>query len=153
MEEKNFISKATDQESGAGISVLDTNKTLMIDQYTEDASEYEPGLLEDAKNMHDVFAHFKPSVDVQFEDENGSIVSETLHFNEMRDFEAKGGTGNLVTNSEFLSKAKAEIDNASKTRKQLERNKRLRDILKDPKSKSEFKEYLEQLLSEIEENK
>lgn len=153
MEEKNFISKATDQESGANISVLDTNKTLMIDQYTEDASEYEPGLLEDAENMGDVFAHFKPCVDVQFEDENGSVVSETLHFKEMRDFEAKGGSGNLVTNSEFLSKTKTGIDNAAKTRKQLERNKRLRDILKDPQSRKEFKEYLELLLSEIEENK
>lgn len=151
MEEKNFISKATDQESGANISVLDTNKTLMIDQYTADADEYEPELLEDAKNINEVFAHFKPSVEVQFSDENGSVVSETLHFNEIKDFEAKGGKGNLISNSEFLSKTKTEIDNSAKIRKQIEQNKKLRDILKDSKSREEFKEYLEILLGELEE--
>ena len=153
MEEKNFISKATDQESGSNISFLDTNKTLMIDQYTKDAKGEDPELLEDAQNIGDVFAHFKPSVDVEFADENGSVVSETLHFNEIRDFEAKGGKGNLVTNSEFLSKTKSEIDNASKIRKQIEQNKKLRDILKDSKGREEFKEYLEALLNELEEKK
>lgn len=153
MEEKNFISKATDQESGSNISVLDTNKTLMIDQYTEDADEYEPELFEDAKNISDVFAHFKPSVDVEFNDENGGVVTEILHFKEIKDFETNGGKGNLVNNSEFLSSTKAEIDNASKMVQQIKQNKRLKDIIKDPNGRKEFKEYLEFLLSELENNK
>ena len=152
MEEKNFISKATDQESGANISVLDTNKTLMIDQYTDDADEYEPELLEDATKLADVFAHFKPSVDVEFKDENGGVVTETLHFNEIRDFETNGGKGNLVTNSEFLSNIKSEIDNSIKMMQQIKQNKRLKDIMKDPNGRKELKEYLEFLLSEIENN-
>lgn len=151
MEEKNFISKATDQESGSDISVLDTNKTLMIDQYTKDANGEDPELLEDAQNIGDVFNHFKPSVDVNFTDEDGATVTETLHFNEIRDFEARGGKGNLVTNSDFLSKIKSEVDNAAKIRKQIEQNKKLRDILKDSKGREEFKEYLEALLNELEE--
>ena len=152
MEEKNFISKATDEESGSNVSALDTNKTLFIDQYTSDAQGEDPELFEDAKTIGDVFDHFKPNVEVQFTGEDGGVISETLHFNEIRDFEADGGKGNLVANSEFLSDQKAQMDSFGKVRKQIEQNKKLRDILKDPKSKEELKDYLEYLLNELKEN-
>jgi hypothetical protein len=152
MEEKNFISKATDEESGSAVSALDTNKTLFIDQYTTDAQGEDPELFEDAKTINDVFDHFKPSVEVEFTGEDGGIVSETLHFNEIKDFEADGGRGNLVANSEFLSGQKSQMDSYAKVRKQIEQNKKLRDILKDPKSKEELKDYLEYLLNELKDN-
>ena len=152
MEEKNFISKATDEESGSQVSALDTNKTLFIDQYTSDAQGEDPELFEDAKTIGDVFDHFKPNVEVQFTGEDGGVVSETLHFNEIKDFEADGGRGNLVANSEFLSEQKSQMDSYAKVRKQIEQNKKLRDILKDPKSKEELKEYLQAMLNELKEN-
>ena len=152
MEEKNFISKATDEESGSQVSALDTNKSLFIDQYTTDAQSEDPELFEDAKTIGDVFDHFKPNVEVQFTGEDGGVVSETLHFNEIKDFEADGGRGNLVANSEFLSGEKAQMDSYAKVRKQIEQNKKLRDILKDPKSKEELKDYLEYLLNELKDN-
>lgn len=152
MEEKNFISKATDEESGSNVSALDTNKTLFIDQYTTDVQSEDPELFEDAKTIADVFDHFKPEVEVAFTDEEGGTVTETLHFNEIRDFEADGGKGNLVANSEFLAGTKGRMDSVARVRKQIEQNKKLRDILKDPKSKEELKTYLATLLSELEEN-
>ena len=152
MEEKNFISKATDEESGSNVSALDTNKTLFIDQYTTEVQSEDPELFEDAKTIGDVFDHFKPNVEVSFTDDEGGVVSETLHFNEIKDFEANGGKGNLVANSEFLSGQKAQMDSYAKVRKQIEQNKKLRDILKDPKSKEELKEYLQYLLTELKEN-
>ena len=152
MLEKNFISKATDEESSANVSALDTNKTLMIDQYTLDASAEDPELYEDAETIADVFAHFKPNVEVNFTDEEGGTVTETLQFREIKDFEADGGKGNLVANSEFLSNVKEKMDNAAKMKKQIEQNKKLRDILKDAGSKEELKTYLQELLKELEEN-
>ena len=152
MEEKNFISKATDEESGSNVSALDTNKTLFIDQYTTDVQSEDPELYEDAKTIGDVFDHFKPEVEVNFTDSEGGVVTEMLHFNEIKDFEANGGKGNLVANSEFLSGEKGKMDSYAKVRKQIEQNKKLRDILKDPKSKEELKEYLQYLLSELKEN-
>lgn len=149
MEEKNFISKALDEESGANVSALDTNKTLMIDQYTSDAQGEDPELFEDAKNLDDVFQHFKPNVEVDFTDEDGGSISETLYFNNIKDFEANGGKGNLVANSEFLSGKKASMDSYAKVRKQIEQNKKLREILKDAGSKEELKDYLEYLLNEL----
>ncbi|MBQ5997783.1 MAG: hypothetical protein K6F98_05230 [Bacteroidales bacterium] len=149
MEEKNFISKAIDEESGSNVSALDTNKTLMIDQYTSDAQGEDPELFEDAKTLDDVFQHFKPNVEVDFTDEDGGSISETLYFNSIKDFEANGGKGNLVANSEFLSDKKASMDSYAKVRKQIEQNKKLREILKDAGSKEELKDYLEYLLNEL----
>lgn len=149
MEEKNFISKAVDEESGSNVSALDTNKTLMIDQYTSDAQGEDPELFEDAKTLDDVFQHFKPNVEVDFTDEDGGSISETLYFNSIKDFEANGGKGNLVANSEFLSDKKASMDSYAKVRKQIEQNKKLREILKDAGSKEELKDYLEYLLNEL----
>ena len=44
------------------------------------------------------------------------------------------------------------MDSYGKVRKQIEQNKKLRDILKDPKSKEELKDYLEYLLNELKDN-
>lgn len=153
MLKENFISQAPDEESNAKVTPLDNNKTIIIDQYTSDVEEGKPELFEGAKTMQDVFDHFKPSVEVEFVDEDGGSVVEQLHFSEMRDFEANGGKGNLVTNSPFLSGAKSKVDVAAKIRKQIEQNSRLRNILKDEKGKAELKELLEALLQEIKEQK
>ena len=153
MLKENFISQAPDEESNAKVTPLDNNKSIIIDQYTSDVEVGNSELFENPKTMQDVFDHFKPSVNVEFEDEQGGIVSEQLHFNEMRDFEANGGKGNLVTNSPFLSNAKSKVDVSAKIRKQIEQNRRLRDILKDAEGKAELKELLEALLQEIKEQK
>ena len=153
MLKENFISQAPDEESNAKVTPLDNNKTIIIDQYTSDVEAGNSELFEGAKTMQDVFDHFKPSVEVEFVDEDGGSVVEQLHFSEMRDFEANGGKGNLVTNSPFLSGAKSKVDVAAKIRKQIEQNSRLRNILKDEKGKAELKELLEALLQEIKEHK
>lgn len=147
---ENFISMAPDEESSAKVSPIDSNKTLMIDQYTTDVDPGDPQLVEDITNINEAFEHFKPSVDVTFTDEEGGAVEEKLHFSELRDFEAQGGKGRLVTNSEFLSGVKQKIDVNTKIRKNIEQNRKLRDILKDESSRGELKEMLKAMLAELE---
>ena len=147
---ENFISMAPDEESNAKVSPIDNNKTLLIDQFTTDAEPGSPEFVEDIRNINDAFAHFQPKVEVDFVDEEGGSVNETLHFNEIRDFEAQGGKGNLVSNSEFLSGVKAKIDTTAKVRKSIEQNRKLRDILKEGESREELKEMLKALLDELE---
>lgn len=147
---ENFISMAPDEQSNAKVSPIDSNKTLMIDQFTTDAEPGNPELVEDIQCIDDAFAHFKPKVNVDFTDEEGGSVSETLKFGELRDFEANGGKGRLVENSEFLSGVKQKIDTNAKIRKSIEQNRKLRDILKDEASREELKEMLEAMLAEIE---
>ncbi len=149
---ENFISMAPDEESSAKVSPIDSNKTLMIDQYTSDVEPGNPELVEDIRTIDDAFAHFKPSVEVDFIDEDGGSVNETLNFNELRDFEAQGGKGRLVSNSKFLSGVKQQIDVNAKIRKSIEQNRKLRDILKDSSSRAELKEMLQAMLDELEGN-
>ena len=147
---ENFISMAPDEESGAKVSLIDNNKTLMIDQYTSNVEPGNPELVEDIQNINDAFAHFKPSVEVDFIDEEGGSANETLKFGELRDFEAQGGKGRLVENSKFLSGVKNKIDTSAKIRKSIEQNRKLRDILKEAGSREELKQMLQAMLSELE---
>ncbi|MBR5042152.1 MAG: hypothetical protein IKX67_02845 [Bacteroidales bacterium] len=147
---ENFISMAPDEESSAKVSLIDQNKTLMIDQYTTDVDAGNPEFVEDIQNIGDAFAHFKPKVDVTFTDADGGAVEETLKFGELRDFEAQGGKGKLVQNSQFLSGVKEDIDTNAKIRKSIEQNRKLREILKDAGSRAELKEMLQAMLDELE---
>ena len=154
---ENFISMAPDEESNAKVSLIDQNKTLMIDQYTSDVEAGNPEFVEDIQNINDAFEHFKPKVGVTFTDAEGGAVEETLKFGEIRDFEANGGKGRrrrrlhrrLVTNSPFLSGTKETIDTNVKIRKSIEQNRKLRDILKEAGSRGELKEMLQSMLDEL----
>ena len=148
---ENFISMAPDEESNAKVSLIDQNKTLMIDQYTSDVEPGNPEFVEDIHNIEDAFEHFKPKVDVTFTDENGGAVEETLHFGEIRDFEANGGKGRLVENSQYLSGVKMQIETNQKIRKSIEQNRKLREILKDAESRGEMKAMLQSMLDELNE--
>ena len=146
---ENFISMAPDEESSAKVSLIDQNKTLMIDQYTNDVEAGTPEFVEDIHNINDAFEHFKPKVGVTFTDEEGGAVEETLKFGELRDFEANGGKGRLVENSPFLSGVKMKIETNQKIRKSIEQNRKLRDILKEAGSREELKEVLQSMLDEL----
>ena len=146
---ENFISMAPDEESSAKVSLIDQNKTLMIDQYTSDVEAGNPEFVEDITNINDAFDHFKPKVDVTFTDAEGGAVEETLKFGELRDFEANGGKGRLVENSPFLSGVKMKIETNQKIRKSIEQNRKLRDILKEAGSRAELKEMLQGMLDEL----
>jgi len=141
---------APDEESSAKVSLIDQNKTLMIDQYTSDVESGAPEFVENITNINDAFEHFKPKVNVTFTDAEGGAVEETLKFGEIRDFEAQGGKGRLVQNSPFLSGVKETIDTNVKIRKSIEQNRKLRDILKEAGSRAELKEMLQSMLSELE---
>jgi hypothetical protein len=149
MLKENFISATPDEESSAKVSLLDNNKTLIVDQFTDDVEYGSPELFEKAKSLNDVFNHFKPKVDVDFLDDEGNSISETLQFNELRDFETEGGKGKLITNSPFLSNVKAKVDINTKIKKKIEQSKKLREILKDKQSKEELKIMLKSLLEEL----
>jgi hypothetical protein len=142
---------APDEQSNAKVSLIDQNKTLMIDQYTSDVEPGNPEFVEDIHNIEDAFEHFKPKVDVTFTDENGGAVEETLHFGEIRDFEANGGKGRLVENSQYLSGVKMQIETNQKIRKSIEQNRKLREILKDAESRGEMKAMLQSMLDELNE--
>ena len=146
---ENFISDAPDEESGAKVNLIDNNKTLYIDQFTSDVQSEGWAFEQDIRSIDDAFNCFQPTVDVDFTDSDGNTVSETLEFKEIRDFEAQGGKGRLVENSNYLSGVKKELDSSTKMLKTIKQNRKLNDILKHAESRAELKDLLQSLLAEL----
>jgi len=144
---ENFISDAPDEETGGKVNAISQNKTLYIGQFTDQVNE--PELFQEAQTISDVFEKFKPELDVEFQTEDGDYVQETLSFKEMKDFEINNGSGQLVQNSSFLLSVKNNAEVNAKMRKNIEQNKRLRDIIGNNESKEELRNVLQNLLDEL----
>jgi len=163
MSKENYLSRIEDEESFAGIEGLSQNKTLYADQFTADVNFENKGLamteVEEngqkrgvyPRTLKEVFAYFKPSIETSFVTEEGGSVRETLHFKEMKDFDINNGKGNLINNSPFLNDLRSKKENCETVQRQIEKNVRLRDILKDAEAKNELKELLESMLMELKE--
>ena len=164
MSKENFLSRIEEEDSSAGIEGLSQNKTLYVDQFTSDVNFNNRGLAmqeveEDGrkrgvypKSLKEVFAHFNPNIEVELSDENGETEKEVFNFKEMKDFEINNGKGNLVNNSPFLSNLRSKKENCENVQKQIEKNARLREMLKDPEARGELKTLLETLLVELNES-
>ena len=165
MSKENYLSKIEDEESFARMEGLSQNKTLYVDQFTTNVNFENRGLAmkEVTENgqkrgvyprtMKEVFAYFKPAIEVEFSGEEGEAKRELLQFNEMKDFDINNGKGNLINNSPFLSNLRSKKENCENVQKQIEKNSRLRDILKDSEARSELKSLLESILTELNSNK
>jgi hypothetical protein len=163
MSKENFLSRIEEEDSSAGIEGLSQNKTLYVDQFTSDVNFNNRGLAmqeveEDGrkrgvypKSLKEVFAYFNPNIEVELSGDNGETKKEVFNFKEMKDFEINNGKGNLVNNSPFLSDLRSKKENCENVQKQIEKNARLREILKDPESRGELKTLLETLLLELDE--
>ena len=151
MNKEIFFTDTPDEESGNAIQAISQNKTLMVDQFTSAVNE--PEMLQDAKNIKEVFEHFKPEVEVEFSNEDGSPVTEALKFREMKDFDVDEGKGQMVQNSEFLMSVKSNIDANAKMKKQIETNKKLRDVINKADDKESLKQTLQAMLDELNSNK
>jgi len=163
MSKENYLSRIEDEESSAGIEGLSQNKTLYVDQFTGEVTFENRGLaMEEVeengqkrgvfpRNMKETFAYFKPKVEVDFMGDGGETKKEVLNFKEIKDFEINNGKGNLITNSPFLNDLRSRKENCENVQKQIEKNARLRDILKDAEAKNELKALLEAMLVELNE--
>ena len=97
--------------------------------------------------MKEVFEHYQPSKEgIALETEEGGAVYENFEIKQIKDFEDE----QLIAQSELLSSKKAKIDAYNSVIRQLEKNKTLRNTLKDDASKENLKNALKALLSELE---
>lgn len=149
MARKTVISKVLDADAQDGIIEFPQNRTLYADQFTDEA----PNSDEDRegfkpKNMKEVFEHYQPSKnDVALETEEGGAVYENFDFKSIKDFEDQS----LIEQSELLGAEKGKIDAYNSVIRQLEKNKTLRNTLKDEAARGNLKNALKALLAELEE--
>ena len=124
------------------------NRTLMAEQLTKDAP-MKPQVVHGLQTVEQVFAHYKPSVDVEFEDADGVSKKETLSFANLGDFGAKG----ITNQSEFLKDNAEKSDEYLKIVKQLKSNKILKAALTDPDAKQALLDSIQAMIAELKNNK
>ncbi len=124
------------------------NRTLLCEKLTGDAP-IKPEIVGGLQTIDDVFEHYKPEVEVEFEDSEGTERKETLSFRGLSDFGVKG----ITAQSDFLKNLTIEKEQYQKIVKQLKSNKLLRKTLENPDTKADLLEVMYALIKELEEAK
>ena len=149
MAKKTVITKVLDANAQDGVMEFPQNRTLYVDQFTDNApntDEEREGFK--PKNLNEVFEHYQPSKEgVALETEEGGSVYEDFEFRQIKDFE----DDRLIEQSELLSEKKAKIDAYNAIVRQLQKNKPLRNALKDAESRASLLNVLKSLKAEIDE--
>lgn len=135
-------------DAAEAIQEIPQNRTLLVEKLTQN-QPLKPEIVKGLKTVEEVFEHFKPNVDVDFEDSEGVTRKETLSFNHLGDY----GTIGITKQSKFLKDLSTEKDQYIKIAKELKTNKILKAALDDPEAKQALLDSIRALLTEIESNK
>ncbi len=133
------------QEASEAISEISQNRTLIVEQLTADPPT-KPEMVQGLKTVEEVFEHYKPKVEVEFEQEDGSEVKEALNFNNIGDFGKKG----VIAQSNFLQDLQRQQENYQQFIKYLRSNKILQKMLADPEAKVAYLAALQSMIDELE---
>ena len=136
------------KDAAEGIAEIPMNRTLMIEKLTAD-DPIKPQITEGLKTIDEVFANYKPKVNVEFQKEDGSSQAEDLNFANLGDFGAKG----ITNQSNFLKDLDLKKTEYAKIIKQLKSNKVLKTVLDNPESKASFIQALQAMAQEIDDAK
>lgn len=127
------------------IADIPYNRTLLVEKLTAN-DPVNPEKVENLSNIEEVFDHFKPNMDITFENEEGQETDENFRFNTVADFTLK----NMLQNSPFLRDLSNQKEFYNKIIKQLRSNKILQRALQNPETKEAFVEALKALVDEME---
>jgi len=131
-------------DANEAIQEIPQNKTLFVEKLTSD-TPIKPEIVKGLKTVEEVFEHFKPQVNMEFETADGTSKKESLHFNNLGDFGLKG----ITNQSSFLKDLSTEQDQYIKIIKQLKTNKILKAALTDNEAKEALKSAIKGLISEL----
>lgn len=131
-------------DASEAIANIPENRSLIVELLTAE-DPIEPKAVTGLSSIEDVFAHFNPNIDIEFEDEQGQPVKENLKFSSVADF----GVKSITSNSAFLSKLNMQKDFYETLSKQLRSNKVLQRVLENPETKEAFIAALGTLKSEL----
>lgn len=123
------------------------NRALIAEKLT-DLPPVKPEVVHGLSDLSAVFNHYAPSVDMEFETEDGASKSETLRFQGLEDFGPKG----ITRQSTYLSDLDMKRVQYQKIVKQLKTNKLLKQALSDGTTKEHLIAALRVLMQELEGN-
>lgn len=135
-------------DASEGMADIPMNRSLFVQKLTAD-DPVRPEAVYDLKTVDEVFDHFKPAVDVEFETQDGSTKEERISFNSVADFKSS----NMVQQSAFLQGLNSEKEEYAKIMKQLKTNKLVKSVTENPELKEAFVAALQNLIQELDGNK
>ncbi|HMT34262.1 MAG: hypothetical protein IPL09_09135 [Bacteroidetes bacterium] len=124
------------------------NRTLMMEKLTKD-TPVKPQITHGLQTIEQVFENYKPEVEVEFTDANGSPIKEQLKFANLGDFGVKG----ITEQSNYLKDITTQKDQYQKIVKQLKTNKILKTALENPEAKQAMIDSIHALIQELNNNK
>lgn len=131
-------------DASEAIANIPENRSLIVEQLTAD-EPVTPEAVKGLSTIEEVFEHFSPSIDVEFENEEGQPVKENFSFKTVADFSVK----NMTQNSSFLHNLDTQKTFYEGLVTQLRSNKVLQRVLENPESKKAFISALEALKDEL----
>ena len=132
-------------EVNEGIAEIPQNKTLFVDKLTDDPP-ISPEIVSGLKNIQEVFAHFQPQKEVEFETVEGSSKNETISFRSLGDFGKQG----IVNQSMYLNELNAQCEDLQKFVRQLKTNKILKTMLENKEARASYLATIQALINELE---
>ena len=132
-------------DASEAILEISQNRTLMIEKLTAEPP-VKPEIVEGLTSIDDVFNHFRPAIDIDFEDTEGKSKEEKLTFHNLADFGTKG----IVAQSSVLKDLKIQKEQYFKIIKQLKSNNLLRKALANPETRQAILNAIYAMSKEIE---
>ncbi len=128
-----------------GIADIPQNRTLFVSKLTNDPPA-RPQMVYDLKTTEEVFAHFQPDAELEFQTADGRFTNETLRFKNLGDFGKKG----IINQSEFLQSLNSQATDYQQIVRQMKVNRILKAALEKPESKAALLGVLQTLIDELE---
>jgi len=133
-------------DASEAISEIAQNRTLLVEKLTDEAP-FKPEMMKGLTSIDDVFNHYQPSVDIDFEDSEGTSKEEKLSFKGLANF----GKDGITAQSDFLKDLTNQKEQYLKIIKQLKSNKLLRKALENKETKEAMLNTIYAMVREIEE--
>lgn len=134
-------------DASEGMTDIAQNRTLMVEKLTDDPP-FKPEVVKGLTSIDDVFNHYQPSVEVDFEDSEGTNKEEKLSFKGLADF----GVNGITAQSDFLKDLTNQKEQFLQIIKQLKSNKLLRKALENKETKEAMLNAIYGMVREIEES-
>jgi predicted component of type VI protein secretion system len=142
--QQGFIIEERD-ESAASVADIPNNRTMFVANLSGKPAS-RPELAYDLETMDDVFAHYKPEVKVEYQDELGRSIRENLTFRSLGDFTKKA----YVERCNFLRLLDRKQKDHLVMAKRLQNNRMLHKVLNDPEKKKAYLDILKKMLDDLE---
>lgn len=132
-------------EVNEGIADIPQNKTLFVDKLSDDPP-LSPDIVSDLKNLKEVFDHYKPQKEMEFDTAEGASVNEVISFRSLADFGKQG----IVNQSTYLNELNAQCEDLQKFVRQLKTNKILKAMLENKEARASYLATIQALINELE---